>query len=334
MNTRQPVVAVIGAGISGSMCAHRLTADGCQVTVFDKGRGPGGRMATRRTNEYQVDHGAPYFTCHASMFQPFVDRWLDKGVAAIWPGPFVAIHLGEKPTPLPEETRYVGLPGMSAITRDLLSKSDCRFDTVVNKISRQRGDFYVEFAEQPAAGPYDVLVIATPPAPALEIAGDISPLITNATGATMLSCWTTVVAFASPVDVPFAGASIQGGPLSWVGRDSSKPGRNRAKDVWVLQANAAWSQLNLGKSKAFVSEALLRAFEEVTCQKDLSPQYLFTHRWRSARPQHSSQLGSLFSEDERIGFCGDWLADGRVASAALSGFDLAERILTLGRSSI
>ena len=39
-------VAVIG-GMSGLICARRLTEHRCAVTVFDKGREPGGRMATR-----------------------------------------------------------------------------------------------------------------------------------------------------------------------------------------------------------------------------------------------------------------------------------------------
>ena len=41
-------VAVIGAGLAGAACARGLQAAGVQVTVFDKSRGVGGRLATRR----------------------------------------------------------------------------------------------------------------------------------------------------------------------------------------------------------------------------------------------------------------------------------------------
>ena len=41
-------VAVFGAGISGSVAARRLAGAGAKVTVFEAGRGPGGRMSTRR----------------------------------------------------------------------------------------------------------------------------------------------------------------------------------------------------------------------------------------------------------------------------------------------
>ena len=46
--TRGHTVGVIGAGMAGLACARELAAKGFEVTVFDKGRGLGGRTATRR----------------------------------------------------------------------------------------------------------------------------------------------------------------------------------------------------------------------------------------------------------------------------------------------
>ena len=40
--------AVIGAGMAGMACAEVLVQAGWAVDLFDKGRGPGGRMSTRR----------------------------------------------------------------------------------------------------------------------------------------------------------------------------------------------------------------------------------------------------------------------------------------------
>ena len=41
-------VAIIGAGLAGLSCAQALVQSGHQVHVFDKSRGPSGRMSTRR----------------------------------------------------------------------------------------------------------------------------------------------------------------------------------------------------------------------------------------------------------------------------------------------
>ena len=51
-STKQSInVAIIGAGISGLASGKLLHDQGVGVTVFEKSRGVGGRMATRRLNE-------------------------------------------------------------------------------------------------------------------------------------------------------------------------------------------------------------------------------------------------------------------------------------------
>ena len=76
--------AVIGAGIAGLSCARALAASGVHVTVFDKSRGSGGRMSTRRGEGWACDHGAQYFTARDPLFQAELARWQAAGVAARW----------------------------------------------------------------------------------------------------------------------------------------------------------------------------------------------------------------------------------------------------------
>jgi len=86
-------VAVIGAGIAGAACARALTQAGHAVHVFDKSRGPGGRLATRRLDwvdrlgqatTTRLDHGAVGFTAQTEAFQGFVDHALQAGWLATW----------------------------------------------------------------------------------------------------------------------------------------------------------------------------------------------------------------------------------------------------------
>ncbi|EHR39929.1 FAD-dependent oxidoreductase [Alishewanella jeotgali] len=44
-------IAVVGAGIAGLACANRLQQLGKPVQLFDKARGPGGRMTSKRSAE-------------------------------------------------------------------------------------------------------------------------------------------------------------------------------------------------------------------------------------------------------------------------------------------
>lgn len=60
-----PHLALIGAGIAGLSCATALQQAGLEVSLFDKSRGAGGRMSTRRGDDWQCDHGAQYFPCRS-----------------------------------------------------------------------------------------------------------------------------------------------------------------------------------------------------------------------------------------------------------------------------
>ena len=144
----------------------------------------------------------------------------------------------------------------------------------------------------------------------------------------MLPCWAKVLAFASPLEVRFDAAFVEDGPLSWIARDSSKPGRRRTADIWVLHASAEWSQTNLERSPESVREALYAAFETAITGSGDSPVHLVTHLWRYARPERPRGPVSLYDPVARIGLCGDWLTDGCVEAAALSGMELGERITT------
>ena len=74
---------VIGAGIAGLIAARALRAAGHRVLVLDKGRGVGGRMATRRIEGGVFDHGAQFVTVRDPRFQQIVEGWQAKGVVKL-----------------------------------------------------------------------------------------------------------------------------------------------------------------------------------------------------------------------------------------------------------
>ena len=121
-------IIVVGAGLSGLSAASALHASGHEVTVFDKGRGVGGRLATRRIDDAVLDHGAQFFTVRSDEFASYVDSWVRDGVAREWCRGF-----GD-PDGHP---RYVGTNGMTSIAKHLASGLDVRTSSLV--FSLQRG---------------------------------------------------------------------------------------------------------------------------------------------------------------------------------------------------
>lgn len=97
---------VIGAGIAGLLAARALQAAGARVTVMEKNRSLGGRLATKRVGDAVFDHGAQYFTAQDPLFVDLVAGWEKAGLVMPWPD-------GER-------MRYVGRSGMAAVARALV----------------------------------------------------------------------------------------------------------------------------------------------------------------------------------------------------------------------
>ncbi|MFM7094496.1 MAG: NAD(P)/FAD-dependent oxidoreductase, partial [Actinomycetota bacterium] len=116
-------ITVVGAGLSGLIAARELATQGHSVVVVDKGRGVGGRLATRRIGDAVFDHGAQFFTVRDPRFQAIVDGWLADGVVRVWCHGF-----GTEQDGFP---RYVGTAGMTSIAKHLAAGLDVRTSSLI-----------------------------------------------------------------------------------------------------------------------------------------------------------------------------------------------------------
>jgi len=83
-------IAIIGAGMAGLTAANMLK-EHAEVTVFEKSKGYGGRVATRYAKPYQFDHGAQYIKAKSKAFQAFLAPMIAAGVVRRWDAHFVEI---------------------------------------------------------------------------------------------------------------------------------------------------------------------------------------------------------------------------------------------------
>src|SRR4051812_21802073 len=83
-----PRVAVVGAGLSGASCALALSERGIAVDLIERGRSPGGRMASPTLHGRRVDVGAAYFTAKEPDFVAVVDAWAARGLVRAWTDTF------------------------------------------------------------------------------------------------------------------------------------------------------------------------------------------------------------------------------------------------------
>jgi len=328
---RFPRIAVIGAGISGLACATALVEAGLHVQVFEKSRGVSGRMSTRRGEDWQCDHGAQYFTARDPVFRAEVQRWIAAGAAALWE-PRMRVYAGPGAADWTSHAssveRFVGLPGMTAPGRLLASGLQLHTEVCITGLRRDESLWRLQSAAGDIDGHFDAVVLALPAPQAQALLGDVAPALAAQAGSVVMRpAWALMLRFDTPLSLPFDAAFVNAGPLRWVARDSSKPGRG-AQDVWLLHATPAWSAQHLERAPEQVALALQDAF--VTLGGTRAEQWQL-HRWRYADSERTLGQPCVWDMALGLGLCGDWLQEDKVEGAWRSGRALAECVLAARR---
>ncbi|MFT4623307.1 MAG: photolyase PhrII [Myxococcota bacterium] len=315
-----PRTLVIGAGISGAACARALTEHGYPVVVVDKARGPGGRMATRRSESGPFDHGAQYVTARDPAFHHRMEAWAAQGVVAPWPARFVTVDGGEVVPNAPDTPRWVGTPSMSAVVKHLLTEVDVRTGVRVAQLWHDAG-WHVR-AEAAELGPFDAVVVSVPAPQAVALLDAAPELRAVAARVGVAPCHAVMVTLDAPAPVGWDAAKVRGdGPLAWVARDSSKPGRPPG-ERWVLHASPSWSTGHLEDPAEDVAAALVAAFRALTGAP--APRSAVAHRWRYAQVTEPAALGW---DPRGLVLCGDGVGGGKVEAAWRSGVAAAGRLM-------
>ncbi|ELQ16995.1 hypothetical protein A986_12259 [Pseudomonas fluorescens BRIP34879] len=320
-------IAIIGTGIAGLSAAQALRDAGQVIHLFDKSRGSGGRMSSKRSDAGALDMGAQYFTARDRRFVNEVQRWQSNGWAEQWKPQLYNFKSGQL-TPSPDEQiRWVGTPRMSAITRALLDDLPVTFGCRITDVFQGEQHWNLLDADGGNHGPFSHVIIATPAPQATALLAAAPKLASAAAGVKMDPTWAIALAFDKPLDTPMQGCFVQDSPLDWLARNRSKPGRDTPLDTWVLHATSAWSKAHLDLSREAVIEHLHGAFAELLHCTMPAPSFSLAHRWLYARPSSSHEFGVLADADLGLFVCGDWCLSGRVEGAWLSGQEAARRLI-------
>lgn len=316
MADRGPVrVGIIGAGMAGLACATELNKQGIAAVLFDKGRGPGGRMATRRAEHNGemlfFDHGAQYFTAHDSAFTATIGKWLTRGVVANWPAA--------------GENAYVGIPGMNGPLKHMAKSLDVRWGTRITRVTAADEGWSVQHED--GAELVSHCVCAIPAEQAAELLSDVMPEMARfADGVESDPCWTVMAAFDDPLPIDADTIWAPKASVSWASRNSAKPDRT-GPESWVIQASADYSREHLEDDAAAAAPKLLARFFDEAEIEAVAPTYLTAHRWRYSMPRPNATPHILWDENRGIGAAGDWLVKPKVEGAWLSGRAMAEAVV-------
>lgn len=334
-------VAIIGAGMTGASAARALADAGAEVTVFDKGRGPGGRMSSKRLQQddetggyFQLDMGAQYFTARHPWFLRQVRQWQQLGVVQRWD---FAPHVWQHALLLPsddETTRYVGTPAMHQMLRAQLGTMMQHYSCQVTELSyslssfssQQAGEWTISTADGASYAGFDALLLTCPPEQCRKLLAT-HPLTEQLPADLLLPCWAVAIELAAPVTHPAVGIFGKSGVLSWCARHNAKPGRPALAEHWVLHLNASSSLQLLEATPEDVAAVAEQAFSQIIGQK-LQVTSALCHRWLYA--SYNAEVappGVLSDPAQQLVVASDWSLGGRVENAWLAGVMAASRLL-------
>ncbi len=313
-------VAVIGAGVAGSVCARGLAERGVRVTVFDKGRSIGGRLAQHRRDGAVFDHGAQFIRPRDPVLKKLLEAGIVAGSVARWR----SAEIDDRPV-------YVGRPSMATPLKQLLVEVPVKTDCRIDRLARTGEGWWLDAADAARHGPFDDIVVAIPAPQGAELLSTgvaVPPdFLAALRRVTMAPCWALLLAFDPPLDLDgFDARQLAGGPIAWIARNTTKPGRE-GRDAWTAHAAPGWSTAHLEATPAEVTTSLFEAFLEVTGIGRVEPCYSAAHRWRYALVVDPVGEPALYDRSSAIGLCGDWCLDGRFEAAFLSGRALVELMM-------
>lgn len=318
-------IAVIGAGISGLTCANQLHQQGYSVTLYDKGRGVGGRMSTRRAEQFEFDHGCQFIEASDSRFQQALEYWEEKEIIREWKGAFGTLDRGNFVPELNHVQRFVGIPRMNSICKKLSEGLDLHLEFEVVSLSHSNSQWEIT-TKNGIQSKFDSLIVSSPAAQAANLLKGVLPPPEQFVTQNMTGCWTVMAVFSTPPGIDCAGALVKDSPLTWIADNSSKPLRPQKYKSWVLQAEPDWSSKFLEADGNFVCEQLLEAFSDATQCLLPKIEFISAHRWRYANPMETLRTSYFYDSQLALGFCGDWCNQPSVQGAYLSGLELSDHI--------
>lgn len=332
-------IAIIGAGMAGLSCATVLQQAGMDVTVFEKSRGVSGRLSTRvaaeteTTPAWQCDHGAQYFTARDPRFAAEVERWVGAGVAQLWQ-PRLQTFDEEIFLPKTNDTkRFVGYPRNNTPAKWLAQSLQVQAETTIISLQKKQRQWQLSSKEHGVLPQlFDDVLLSIPAPQAAVLLNEAAPtLAALSASVNMQPCFALMVQMHQPLSVSFDGLFVHHNLLSWIARDSAKPGRasraNSTLETWVLHATSQWSEAHVNDDKSIVAEHMLAAFLTLVNADAAAVQSHTIHRWLYADCPHYLTRGHELDLSQRIGLCGDWLNGGKVQGAWLSGYGLANELL-------
>lgn len=314
-------IAIIGAGLSGVVLGRCLQADGRRVDLYEKSRGPGGRLSTRRLNSYQFDHGAQYFTARSQEFRDFIQPYLASGIVTSWRPRLVRLGQSKAFRSMWFEPHFLASPCMNSWVKELASELSVRSEWRVASADRRDGKWWLTSDAGALVGPYDY-VFST--APAEQTSALLPWLAQELESVEMQPCFAWMLGFQKPpIKFSWEAAQVSNSPISWICCQNSRS-RRPGSLALVIHSSNGWASENFDRSPRELEVSLGTELLRLCGIDWRLAECTSLHRWRYASTRRDLGQDFVLDIPRGLAACGDWCRQGRVEGAFLSAVRLAE----------
>lgn len=318
-------ILIIGAGMSGLTAARELHSNGHQVTVVDKGRGVGGRMATRRFAGGKFDHGAQFFTARSDEFKAATEKWQRENVAQHW---FDGTPTPDEPAKNDGHPRYCGSAGMTGINKHLMQNLDVQLGHEIAMLTRANGLWTAATANGTEFSGEE-LILTAPIPQSLKLFDSSDQLLPAAMRATLESvtyepCFAVLAQLDGPSKIAAPGLFyVNGDPIWWIA-DNFQKGVSPIEGSVTIHSSGGWARAHFDDDQTQVGEALIEASKEWLGR---SVQEFQVRRWRYSKPENPLDIGCARDENCAVTFAGDALMGAKIEGAFTSGLMAARNLV-------
>lgn len=335
-------MVIIGAGCAGLACARALADSGETPVVLDKGRGVGGRAATRRIDGQPVDHGLIFYHGSHPSFLDALDRVAPMAPPKTWP----ELVVGDGKPCLPRaftggERRVAFVEGVTAFPKSLAHDLDIRLRARVGSVTVRESHFELDVETEAGDERIDTdrLVLTLPAEQMRELveslpaSRELDSIRALTRGLATAPCLTLIAGYPLTTSVPDWDVLYPSDSdvLLLASHDSRKR-IAKTFHAFVFQCDGLFSRRHQDdEAEAWIGH-VLREAARLLGPWAAEPSLTQTHRWRYGRANTlplARPLVARFPGGHTLGLAGE-LFDAAlgVEGAYLSGVALAKRLLS------
>ena len=319
-------IAIIGAGMASSSIVS-LLRNNFDISVFEKSRGLGGRMATRRKDDFSFDHGTQFFTVKSKEFMKFIAPLIEKKVVNNWNAFYQEI--GSEGIILEKQWQdtdrhYVGVPAMNSVCKTSLDGINIYINTKITKLIKIKGKWLLIDDNKNQSELFDWVITTNPVEQAFNILPKDITLRNEIKKIKMKARYTLMLGFNNPLKLPFDVAKIIHNCISWISVNSSKPGRT-GKFSLVIQSTNTFARNNFSTNPNIITDNLIRVSSNILKINLNCANHIELHKWNYA-DSNLIKFKCYVDPTLKIAACGDWTINGNVESAFLSGIRTSSQI--------